>query len=262
MMIQALHIIGLVHNDENISFLNVQVESFINCLCNVGVTCFILISGWFGITRKADKLLELLIIAIVYSIISAAVTDEWSVLNTLVVPSWRVLSLGNWFLGCYFVITLISPWLNKIAEFFEKEQFRSLLLTLIFILGVVTTLFNSKNGSVIYWGGKSIGWFTTIYLTGRYLRLYYHNGLSVRVSLKMVLFPLLIMYGFCFMVSCLPAPFNDRHGYLVRDSSPLILIESIGLFFLFNTLRFKSRFINWSAESVFALYLLGGAFCF
>ena len=260
MMIQAMHIVGVVHNNENISFLNVQVESFVNCFCNVGVTCFILISGWFGIQRKTEKLLELLIIAIVYSIICSSVTNEWSLLNTIVVPSWHVLSLDNWFLGCYIVVTLIAPWLNTIAETFSREQFRSLLLTLVFILGVVTTLFHSPNGSVIYWGGKSLGWFTTTYLIGRYLRLYYKNGLDINMSVKMIVVPLFIMYGFCFLVSSLPAPFNDRHGYLTRDSSPLMLIEAIGVFFLFNSFRIKSRLINWSASSAFALYLLGGYF--
>lgn len=46
------------------------------------------------------------------------------------------------------------------------------------------------------------------------------------------------------------------------DCSPLILMSSICVFYLFKSWNFKSRVIDWFSSSVFAFYLLSNIFYF
>ena len=50
-----MHIIGPIHNHPDMSFMNIQIESLVNIIGNTGVTCFVLLSGWFGIKRDIGK---------------------------------------------------------------------------------------------------------------------------------------------------------------------------------------------------------------
>lgn len=257
MMIQTMHIAGLIHRAPDISFFNIQIESIINVVCNVGVSCFILISGWYGIKRKPDKFFSLVLFSVIYSIICAALMKPLGMLNTFVIPTWKVLGYGNWFIGCYFVVYLISPYLNDLIDNWPRERSRNFLFLLIIILGFVPTLLYAPSGSVIYQGGKCIAWFTTVYLVGRYLKKYFNTDVKRGITTKMIVIPFCVMFFLRFAVSLLPVPFNDTHNYLERDSNPMILCAAIGLFYTFKRKMLSSQVVNYLAGSCFAVYLMG-----
>lgn len=257
LMIQFMHIVGMVHKHPDLSFLNIQVESFINVVCNVGPSCFILISGWYGIKRKADKFATLVLFSVIYSIVCACIMEPLGVNTSFLIPIWKILGYGNWFIGCYFVVYLMSPYLNNLIEKMSREQVRNLLILLITIFGLIPTLLYAHSGPVVYQGGKCIAWFTTVYLFGRYLRKYYDKTPSKVVVIQMISIPFVLMFIIRFVVSLLPPPLNDTHNYLERDYNPMILCSATGVFYAFKSIMLRSSLVNYLAGSCFAVYLLG-----
>ena len=54
--IVVMHAMGNI--DTSLSVWNTESHIFVNALFNTGVTCFILISGYFGIKFRLEKLIE------------------------------------------------------------------------------------------------------------------------------------------------------------------------------------------------------------
>jgi len=257
-LIQTMHIIGPIHNHPDMSFMNIQIESLVNIIGNTGVTCFVLLSGWFGIKRDIGKFFNLLIVSIVYSMLTAACLSGGDI-KSILMSAWGILCYKNWFIGCYFVLMFIAPWLNESVDKGDRDSIRKLLATLIIAIGLIQTLTHAPNGSVVFWHGKCIAWIVTLYLTGRYLRRYHPDGPSTATAAKMMLTPMGFLFLFRFSVSLLPARFSGLRDYLSGDSSPLIMLEAIGIFYMFKSLNIKSGTINYMAKSVFPIYLMGGA---
>lgn len=55
--IVVMHAMGNI--DTSLSVWNTESHIFVNALFNTGVTCFILISGYFGIKFRLEKLIEM-----------------------------------------------------------------------------------------------------------------------------------------------------------------------------------------------------------
>ncbi len=81
--------------------------------------------------------------------------------------AWGILCYKNWFIGCYFVLMFIAPWLNESVDKGDRDSIRKLLATLIIAIGLIPTLTHAPNGSVVFWHGKCIAWIVTLYPSRR-----------------------------------------------------------------------------------------------
>ena len=174
-LIQLMHIVSIVHQQSNLLFINIQVENLINVIGNTGVTIFVLISGWFGINFKKDRIVDFVLISIVYSIILSFIQDGvnlFAMLNAV----YQILSYQSWFMACYFILYMVSPFVNEYILKTDRSRLRTLIIILVVFLGGIPTLLSAPNGTVIYWGGKCLGYFLTLYIIGRYMRLYHEDG--------------------------------------------------------------------------------------
>ena len=167
-LIQLMHIVSIVHQQSNLLFINIQVENLINVIGNTGVTIFVLISGWFGINFKKDRIVDFVLISIVYSIILSFIQDGvnlFAMLNAV----YQILSYQSWFMACYFILYMVSPFVNEYILKTDRSRLRTLIIILVVFLGGIPTLLSAPNGTVIYWGGKCLGYFLTLYIS-RYTR--------------------------------------------------------------------------------------------
>lgn len=256
LMVLAMHVVGMAHKHIGQSFLNLQVENLVNVVCNTGVDAFILISGWFGIRRKRLRFLDLVLTSIVYVFATQLYITHFGAPWEAFRKGYRaVFAYENWFVGCYLLLYLVAPWINSLVESLSRESFRSLVLTLVVAVGVVPTFFDAPNGSVIFWHGKCIAWMVTVYIIGRYLRCYHSEGISRRVAAAMFALPLAAMFAHRLLWGYWGRAYSAAW---CGDCSPFMLCGAIGLFYLFRSMSFSSRAVNYVSGSVFAVFLTNG----
>jgi len=252
MLIIAMHILGYVDH-ALLSPANKAVLAGVNIIGNTGVSCFVLISGYFGVKFKFHKFIYLIVISSLYTLFVTCLNDGYdlkeAVKALLVIPRYKL-----WFIVCYLFLMLLSPYLNQFAEMLEKKEFTRLLALLTVLLCVVPTVFfEAANSDVIlHQGGKNLTYFLFLYLIGRYIRKYFDKDYSRTLSASVF-----------FLSSGIMAVIAALTGILlVSDCSIFILLSSLSLFFFFKSFCFHSRTVNYITSSVLAIYVLNWIYIF
>lgn len=151
---------------------------FANSLFNTGVTCFILLSGYFGIRFDLKKLIGLDLMVIFFTVLGTVALGDFGS-KDLIKSCIPVLSRRYWFITCYFVLCILAPFLNQVAERLEREHFRRLLLLLLLVFSLIPTL---TTYDVMQDAGKGLAHFVMIYLLGRYLACLSHRTLFQKAA--------------------------------------------------------------------------------
>lgn len=212
-------------------------------LGNAGVTCFMFISGYYGVKLDLKKMLNLIIMMLFYIVIIRLIAGV-SIIKVIgsILHPWD----GWWFVKCYFFICILSPLLNKGIEHVSKQAFTWIVVLLIIYtyIGHFLALKSEMNSDLLI----------TIFLIGRYIKNYppkvlmkYSAVLSVLSFLLISLIPVAIAtitHSNSLMTLFLS---NNNFLLLIFASSTVILLEKhpthIGI-------------INWLASSTLAIYLI------
>lgn len=247
--ILMMHTFGGI--DTSVSFFNTEIHVLVNSIFNMGVTCFILLSGYFGIRFDFKKLIRLDLMIIFFTIFGTIAVGKLGI-KALIKSCIPVISRYYWFISCYFFLCFLTPFLNQIPEKLSKENFEKLLAVLLFLFSVIPTFGFFE---IMQDGGKGLVHMVMIYLLGRYLALY-HNRSHNTGRLFLGLF---LSIGFIFLSdSSLTFVRGKLYTTFCRDCSIFIIFGSVMVLLLFRELNFHSRFINRAAGNVLAVYVLDG----
>lgn len=138
-------------------------------LCNLvslGVTGFILISGYFGVKLKLNRIISLWMQTTIYALGSAlAVYQFWGGNLKWFIDAPLSLFDGWWFVSDYIILMLISPFLNEGLERISQKALTFIIAMLSFTMYGVWW-FHAKDASM------PLLLFFNTYLIGRYIRLY------------------------------------------------------------------------------------------
>lgn len=228
---------------------NMIANVFANSLFNTGVTCFILISGYFGIHFDLRKLIRLDLMIIIFTLLGTIVMGDFGV-KSLIKSCIPVISRQYWFISCYFVLCILAPYLNRIPEKLSKNAFRNLLLVLLFVFSVVPTF---TTYDIMQDAGKGLAHFIMIYLIGRYL-FHYHNEPH---KMSRLLLGITVFTLFVFLAdSALTLRQSVIYTTFSRDCSIFIIFSAVLLLLCFREMHFSSRIINRAASNVLAVYVL------
>ena len=147
-----MHTAGMTAGSER-CFTNVAFGTAIGCIGNMGVTIFVLISGYFGIKFRAERFVQLCILTTFYSVFVCLINTDWQLTDD-VFKSFLVIPLyNNWFISCYLITMLLSPFINDFAEKLEKHRFIGLITVLFLTFNLLPTFFNTPYYTVLYVGG-------------------------------------------------------------------------------------------------------------
>ncbi len=237
--------------DTTVSTQNLLLQVFCNSLFNTGVTCFVLISGYFGIRFDLAKLVRLDLMIIFFTLAGNLLLGDFGI-KTLIKSCIPVISRQYWFISCYFVLCILAPYLNQIPEKMKKEQFRTLLLVLLLIFSVIPTV---TTYDIMQDAGKGLADFVMIYLIGRYLALYCSGPLRIRRLLAGIVLSVGIIFA---ADGARSLASGVIYTTFARDCSVFIIFASVLLLLLFQELRFKNGVINRAAGNVLAVYVLDG----
>lgn len=214
----------------------------------IGVNCFVLISGYFGIRASWKGFARFTLYCLFYSvaiycIVAIGINKEWS---------WQ--GLGEsflvythtdlWFVPAYLGLYLIVPFLNKSIETLTCKQYSIWLGAFV--------AFNLYAGW--FWGGKfnptgyTILHLVMIYLIGRYIARFMpkikHLGLYATIAW-------VASIGLILLNSL-----YDKSTVAFAYNSPFVIMASVSFFMMFKSITITNNVINYCASSAFAVYLV------
>ena len=152
--IVAIYMIVLIHANMYLGYFcegNIWLltNGIVNGICNIGVTCFILISGYFGLKFSIRKLLKMECMMIGFSVIETALlcifmpseVQGAALLEQLIKTAFPFITRKYWFYSSYICMFCFSGYINKFLEQLEKRMFQQLLAVMILIFSVFPTIF-------------------------------------------------------------------------------------------------------------------------
>lgn len=262
LMVLTLHVLAPLKwpYDTSLSLLQHIGFNLTYMLSIVAVNTFVLISGWFGINTTRMRLIQI-----------AFHTFFWVVVITLttLIARSEYNSLQLWlqgllladdsllFIKCYFGLMIMTPILNSFVEHASQKLFRRSVVMLLCFVATFGWIFNNSYSSIVTPGFSVIS-FVTLYLLGRYLRLYPQEWESIANKKK----TLLLLYAIPLVILALVTSFIyklwDIHsiGFISLYSNPLIICSSVALLLFFAKFKFKSKSINLISANVLAVYII------
>lgn len=143
----------------------------------VCVNCFVLVTGYYMSEREGvhkEKVLELADAMLFYSVFISFVLGIMGLVNFSVVRMVYILfpfsTKSYWFMTCYIVLYILSPYINRAVKDLNKKEFTKLLLAAILLFSIIPSLFNSIASTLDDTNGFGITWFVVLYLTGIWLK--------------------------------------------------------------------------------------------
>ena len=219
------------------------------------VDCFILISGYFGIRWKFKSFFNLIFQIFYYSVGIYLVAFALGIVDwnyKQFVLRFACLFTHSWtFVITYVLLYFCAPVLNSFAE---KTSSRKLLVYIIILFFVINFVSVPQSALFTY---------ALVYLIGRLLRkinvgdidfpackAYWITTTIIFVLVYFVLFKTLHIAS-AERITKWPI------GILGYDyAAPLVLAQAFFLFLVFAKMKFSSNFINWCAQSSFAIFLI------
>ena len=240
---------GYFQSDKNAKFSKVisifNATWFYKLLCALGI--FILVN-YFGFINYVDMTFDRKLISIL--------------------PLDR---LDNWYINCYLLIYMFSPFLNILINKMDKKQFQKLIAISFITFSIIGTLLI---GDVVpsYSEGRSLLTFLLLYFVGAYLRKYpiEENPVFSKFTDKMKKYLFLIGYVFFaivaltfMMTSTAIMPYGKWYLELGKIFSllnysflsPIVIIGAIFYFLFFKNMTFNSRIVSFIGGTTFGIYL-------
>lgn len=262
--ILAMYMIVLIHANMYLGyFCTGHVFTFfnglVNGICNTGVSCFILISGYYGVKCDIRKLVKMECMMITYSLVETmllylAMPEQMqgaALFEQIVKSFLPFITRKYWFYSCYVCLMLLSGYLKKLTDHLDKAAYQGLLCLLFTLFSVLPTFCYFE---LVPDNGKGLVQMIMVYLAGRYIRLYHDVKLPKRAGI--VFFLLWAVNGISHEF---PIQTGGIYHHLCKDNSITNLVMALILFSFFKDLKFKSAAVNKMAGNVFAVFALNNS---
>ncbi|MBQ5417783.1 MAG: acyltransferase family protein, partial [Oscillospiraceae bacterium] len=158
---------------------------FIRIGGKIGVNIFVLISGYFLVSAqsiKTSKILKLwgqvffysIVIFLVFSVSGLQPFSQQELIEHIAPVTYS----RWWFASTYFVLYMLSPYINRLLRTFDRKQYISFLLLLMVLWSVIPTI----TGSLLQ--SDPLFWFVFLYSLAGYIKLF---GIKTDLSSKKLL---------------------------------------------------------------------------
>ena len=240
-----MHISGNMYNNVNLLTFNKVFFAVLNAIGNTAVSCFMLITGYFGLRIKKDKVLTLWLLIFLSSVLTGVINFFYFKVSIIefIRSFFPILMCKSWYFTCYFIILSLSSFIQKFIDSLNQKQYTVLIIILLLWFSFFPTFFyyNITNDK-----GKGIFNLILIYLIGRYINKYVDiNKINTKKMSLLVVVCVLIISIFNLSSTLILKRFLNFFAY---DNSIFIIIESIALFFIFYKYKFNSLIINKIAK--------------
>lgn len=253
LLIISMHVIGMAASKGGeLSLENTYFRFFIGAIGNLGVSCFVLISGYFGVKFSWKKFVFISLLTTVYACLTAFCNSGFTASRDCIMALTTVPRYFNWYITCYIILMMLSGYLNSFINTLSKQSFQKLLIILFVVMSLLP-MFVSATETVQLKSGQCLTYFIYVYFIGRYLKLHHDKSYAAWKCLALVALMVLLMWGKCVLALRLAALDTIP---LMSNYSPTVLVAAVATLYFFKSFNFKSRIINYISASVLAVYLL------
>lgn len=206
------------------------------------VDCFMLLSGYYGIRFSIRKLFHFWFLGIAVMLLCYGHYEQQIVSYIFPMTSGKW-----WFMQCYILVMLVSPFINHGLKTISDAVFIKVLICLFFINSIIKTIH-------LQFGGSDFISLLIIYLIGCALKRF--NIIS-SIKLGGGIFTLSTIVLFCFAL--IINAYVDRINVwiLMCYNNPLVIFQAIGLVAIVVNLRPRySSLINFMGQNSLSIYLI------
>lgn len=262
-VLMLLIIIGhLLLNSERLGAIGTKeyyITNIMRSFTVFGVNGFILLSGYFGINLNYKKLIRLDIKILFYTWIFFAIGIVSGIHQINIIKDilliFPVITKRYWFITDYFVLCILSPFLNKFIRSLDREELKKLLLIGgIIFYAIATFCFMINADQIVNDSGYGMINFIYLYFVGFYLKHFYkdkHGSIFyfvaygiISIMLFMINWSMTKITGFYF-------------DSLISYNTIFVLGGAISLFLAFKNLKVPTNtIINRSAAACLSIYVI------
>lgn len=242
----------------------------------VHVNCFMLITGYYQSksTFKFKNLFSIIIQIAFYNLVINSVlklsglveysNDEF--LSRILFYNYE----SYWFIKCYIIIYILSPFLNKLISNLDRIQFKKLLLCLFCCF----SLFPFLTGNLFYdTNGLTLIQYISLYFVGAYISKYkLSKSIFKKINLSQKRLLYIVIFVTCWIINISLFSLQEYIGnldsnilnrisisivnYIQRYNNPFIILQSIAVFLYFGTFKFKNKLINKISPLMLGIYFI------
>ena len=258
----------------DINFVNRIWVQFLLVSGKLGVSLFILISGYFLIETmelKVEKLLKLWLQIFTYSILAylfyivilaSATGENPFCISELLKNCFPLVYQNWWFASTYVVLYLFSPFLNYFLTSLNKKQYQRLLILASVCWCIIPTSFGKA------FECNHLMWFFYLYSIAGYIRRYDVIKAVPYSGNKCIIGALLIVFGVLFCLDRIKilflelSDYQNEYSYFTGENGEqrlmlLIILVSLLLFIGFQKTKIRNnKIINHISSATFGIYLI------
>lgn len=219
----------------------------IESLSIVCANCFLIISGYYGITFKYRTIWNIFVLLVMIYVpfyLLECICENTFSLKELA-SCFLALSRKNYFVQCYLMLCFLSPVLNA---YIDKKK--AGILNFVILFWGIEFYFDCLRDNVTlgFSNGYSLIHFILMYFLGRTVFIYRKTILSIHKGYYVV--------GYIMCVLIVSVLYIGGINWAYDYSNPIIIIESFCLFIPFLYYSYHRSWINWIASSTFAVYIM------
>ena len=263
----TLHLVGGV-NTLQLSAGNRFVINVVLAITYTAVNLFGLLSGYLKIDRPHHNaslikiVLQTAFWCFLIAILCILLAGQRSA-GDLIKNAFPFTGDRLWYITCYCFVFLCAPYINALAEKISQSAYKKLLITLAVLMSLITTLCFKDFFHVVS-NGYSAGWLIYMYLLGGYFKKYgFWNKFSKSKALIVLSISICAIVASKYVLEIILSKVGlntDRSWILYYYSSPLTLLNSICIFYLFVNGSWKDnafgKVLTWLSTVSLGVYII------
>ncbi|MBQ9645998.1 MAG: acyltransferase [Prevotella sp.] len=222
----------------------------------VCIDVFVLLSGWYGIKPRAEKVISFVFQVLFYSVISYVLFLIFCA-DVTFSPSFLIhifLLDDYWFVPVYLLLYLVAPVFNPFISNSSHQQFKRVLIILILFQSIYGWMDTREAG---WLEGRSPVSFFLLYLLGGYVRRFPVRLKQQSVKVLMMLYAVAVNINALVAFAAKSSGNQSMTDQVYNFGSPIIIFASLCLLLIFSKLNLGyNRTINFVARSSFAVFLI------
>lgn len=237
--------------------LNKYIINFFNMFGEIGVNCFVMISGFFYNTTilKPQKFIKLIVQVWFYVIIGiciAVLFFNQDVLQLFKIWCFPLLRDRYWFATCFILLYIFQPFIKVYMIQLTDNQMKRIVMVMLIIWSIIPSFTGHIEGRLYY---NRFIWMVVIYFIGGCVKNYSEN-ISMGKSILAFLFTWIATIIFIVLFTKLNLK-TIPGNYWWPPNSVVQVALSVSLFCIVVKMEIKSnKVLSYIASCTFGIYLL------
>ncbi|MBR0492074.1 MAG: acyltransferase [Clostridia bacterium] len=225
----------------------------------LGNCIFIICSSWFLIGSNKNNKKKILTFIVEIFVISIIIMIAFLILGInigkkdILKSFFPTLFANNWYMTCYILFLMITPFLNMILDKISKKQLlRFNLMAIILYWGIsfIKSSFYTTNLLL----------FVTIFFIVSYFKKYCIGIVrNKKFNLKLLIISIIMFIALIFFTNIFGLKLDfmsNKVLHWLRYNNPLLLIIAFSLFCIFKNMNFYNKKVNYIASLTLYIYII------